>query len=165
MRGFVHGSGWYRHAACRLWSDGESGEAIGARFTTRYAGGGESEMTESQRRRVAIVDDDADSRDSLRYLLEVMGCAVETFVSAAEFLQADERRFACLILDQHMPQMTGLGLAETLRADGSDIPILLITGSGSPSIVARATELGIAGVLEKPFQGDDLIDFVDCHRP
>ena len=46
-----------------------------------------------------------------------------------------------------MPEMTGLELAARLRADGSGIPILLITGSPSPAIAARAAEVGITKVL------------------
>ena len=47
------------------------------------------------------------------------------------FLGAEVQRFACLILDHHMPNMTGLELAEKLRADGNLLPIMLITGSPS----------------------------------
>ena len=84
------------------------------------------------------------------------GCGhpVETFASAAEFLSTERRDLACLILDHHMPQMTGLQLAEKLHADGSTIPILLITGSPSPAIVARAAQLDIR-VLEKPPDEDE----------
>jgi CheY-like chemotaxis protein len=56
------------------------------------------------------------------------------------------KSFACLILDHHIPNMTGLELARRLRADGAVVPILLITGSPSPTIAA---ELGIE-VLDKP---------------
>jgi two-component system, LuxR family, response regulator FixJ len=66
-----------------------------------------------------------------------------------------------LILDQHMPEMTGLVLAERLRADGAGIPILLVTGSPSLVIVARAAEVGINWVLEKPATEEDLLDFID----
>ena len=93
-----------------------------------------------------------------------MGHTVETFASAAEFLLADVQRFVCLILDHHMPHMTGLELVERLRADGSKIPILLVTGLPSPAIVARATKLGISQVLEKPPSEEDLIDFIDASR-
>jgi two-component system response regulator FixJ len=120
-------------------------------------------MTEAERRTVAIVDDDYAVRDSLRFLLEVIGYAVETFASAADFLQANVRHFACLILDHHMPNITGLELAERLRADGAVIPILLITGSPSPTITGRATELGIT-VLDKPPSEEVLIDFIDAIR-
>ena len=113
---------------------------------------------------VAIVDDDAAVRDSLRFLLEVIGHPTETFASAAEFLKAEMQRLTCLILDHHMPGMTGLELAERLRDNGAGIPILLVTGSPSPSIVARAAELGIVKVLEKPATEEDLLDFVSATR-
>jgi|HubBroStandDraft_6_1064221.scaffolds.fasta_scaffold731211_2 two-component system response regulator FixJ len=112
---------------------------------------------------VAIVDDDPAVLDSLKFLLEVMGCTVAIFTSAREYLDAGEVRPACMILDQHMPQMTGLELAQKLRANGVSIPVLLITGSPSPAIVARANELGIEGVLEKPPDENDLLNFVKAH--
>jgi CheY-like chemotaxis protein len=64
-----------------------------------------------------------------------------------------------------MPEMSGMELAERLRADGSGIPILLITGSASPAIVARAAELGVTRVLEKPPSEEDLLDFISATRP
>ena len=121
-------------------------------------------MTEAERRTVAVVDDDQAVRDSLRFLLEVIGYTVEIFASAAEFLQANVRHFACLILDHHMPNMTGLELARRLRADGAVIPILLITGSPSPTIAASAAELGIE-VLDKPPGEEALIHFINATRP
>ena len=71
-------------------------------------------------------------------------------------------RPACLIVDQHMPRMTGLDLAERLRDEGAGIPVMLITGSSSPSIVARAALLGVVRVLEKPPEEDDLLSFVNA---
>ena len=65
-------------------------------------------MTETEQRTVTVVDDDHAVRESLRFLLEVIGHPVETFASAAEFLSADIREMGCVILDHHMPQMTGL---------------------------------------------------------
>ena len=49
------------------------------------------DMTEAERRTVAIVDDDYAVRESLRFLLEVIGYTVEIFASAAEFLKANVR--------------------------------------------------------------------------
>ncbi len=121
-------------------------------------------MTEAERRTVAVVDDDLAVRDSLRLLLEVVGYTVEIFASAAEFLRANVRHFACLILDHHMPNMTGLELARRLRADGAVIPILLITGSPSPTIAASAAELGIE-VLDSPPGEEALIHFINAAQP
>jgi two-component system, LuxR family, response regulator FixJ len=113
------------------------------------------------RLKVAVVDDDHGVRDSLRFLLDIIGRhPVETFASASEFLNADIRQIGCLILDHHMPHMTGLGLVERLRSDGSNVPIMLMTGSPSPVITARAAELGIEKVLEKPPTEQDLLDFI-----
>jgi two-component system, LuxR family, response regulator FixJ len=122
-------------------------------------------MTKAERRTVAIVDDDYAVRDSLHFLLEVMKQPVETFASAAEFLQAERQHLVCVILDHHMPCMTGLELAERLRANGEGIPILLITGSPTPSIVSRAVTIGIDRVLEKPASDEDLLDFISATQP
>jgi two-component system, LuxR family, response regulator FixJ len=120
-------------------------------------------VSDAKHQRVAIVDDDLAVRDSLQYLLEVMGYLVETFESAIEFLNANMENLGCIILDHHMPNMTGLELAERLRAGGATIPILLITGSPSPAIFDRAAGLGIK-VVEKPPGDDDLLDFIEATR-
>jgi FixJ family two-component response regulator len=113
---------------------------------------------------VAIVDDDPGVLDSLQFLLEVAGHAVAVYASAAKFLAADGVRPACLIVDQHMPGMTGLELTERLRNEGIDVPVMLITGSPSPAIIVRAAQLGIEKVLEKPPTEDELLGFVAAHR-
>jgi FixJ family two-component response regulator len=119
-------------------------------------------MAKIEKYLVAIVDDDYAVRDSLQFLLEIVGHPVETFASAAEFLRAEKQRIACLILDHHMPEMTGLELAERMRADGAGIPILLVTALPSPTIVTRAAEVGVNRVLEKPATEEDVLDFIDA---
>ena len=119
-------------------------------------------MAEAKPDTIAVVDDDRAVRDSLRFLLETVGHKVETFVGATDFLRAEFRRVACLLLDHHMPGMTGLEPAEHLNAAGVTIPILLITGAPSPAIVARAAKLGITRVLEKPPDEDDILTFIDA---
>ncbi len=113
---------------------------------------------------VVIVDDDPAVLHALKFLLELAGYVVGTYSSAMAFLSDSVARPACLILDQHMPQMTGLELATRLRETGVVIPILLITGAPSPTIVARATQLGIERVLEKPPVENDLVSFVEAHN-
>lgn len=114
-------------------------------------------------RAVALVDDDTAVRDSMRFLLEIAGHHIRDFPSAVEFLeQSDISQVSGLILDHHMPLMTGLELAEHLRKDGYKFPILLITGSPSAAIVTRAAQLGIERVLEKPPSEDDLLQFVEA---
>ena len=89
-----------------------------------------------------------------------MGHAVEAFESATDSLRAEVERFACLILNHHVPNMTGLELAERLRADGNLLPIMLITGLPSDTIVSRASDLGSSRVLDKPPSEAELLDFI-----
>ena len=113
---------------------------------------------------VAVVDDDPAVLDSLKSFFEACGYQVGVYVSAMAFLEERTVRPACLILDQHMPQMTGLELAAKLRGQGMATPILLMSGALSPAISARATLIGIEKVLGKPAAGEDLLSFVDAHN-
>jgi two-component system response regulator FixJ len=88
---------------------------------------------------------------------------VSTYASAVALLEDHEARPACLILDQHMPQMTGLELAAKLRRDGGSFPILLFSAQLSPTIMERAAQLGIEKVLAKPPAEDELLSFVDSY--
>ena len=100
---------------------------------------------------IAVVDDDDDVRESLAFLLTISGHEVAAYASAADFLEhCDLCRVSGLILDHHMPRQTGLELLARLREDGRTLPVLLVTGSPSPEIVARAGALGVDRVLEKP---------------
>jgi two-component system response regulator FixJ len=114
---------------------------------------------------VAVVDDDEAVRESLRFLLETAGFRVETFGSAAQFLQsAAHEALGCLLLDQHMPQVTGLDLLRELRRRGESLRVALMTGSPSPELTRRAKELGAVEVIEKPLTDDALLRFL-THGP
>ena len=118
-------------------------------------------MQDSHHPVVAVVDDDEAVRESLRFLLETAGFSVATFESACQFLTARERNARmCLLLDQHMPRVTGLELMRRLRDRGQDLPVALMTGSPSPELTRRAMELGVTEVMEKPLDDDALMRFV-----
>jgi two-component system, LuxR family, response regulator FixJ len=118
-------------------------------------------MQDGRRLHVAVVDDDDAVRDSLRFLLEAAGYGVLTFGSAGEFLSsADASRLACVLVDQHMPQVTGLELVARLRETWPELPVALMTGSPSAELTRRALELGVTDMLEKPLQEQGLLQFV-----
>ena len=97
---------------------------------------------------VAVVDDDDAVRDSLRFLLEIAGYSVASYGSAAQFLhEAPIGELVCLVVDQHMPDQTGLQLVARLRAQGVTLPVALITGSPS-------ADLRPAGARTRRGQGD-----------
>jgi two-component system, LuxR family, response regulator FixJ len=117
-------------------------------------------MSDDEPHKVAVIDDDHGVRESPQFLLEIAGHVVEAFASATDFLKAAMHDLACLIVDHHMPEMTGLDLVERLRADGVRIPVLLMTGAPSPAIIARAAGLGVELVIEKPVAEQDLLNFI-----
>ena len=122
-------------------------------------------MHDGSHRLVAVVDDDDAVRDSLRFLLEIAGYSVASYGSAAQFLhEAPIGELVCLVVDQHMPDQTGLQLVARLRAQGVSLPVALITGSPSADLVRLARELSVAKVMEKPLDYDVLLDFIEHAR-
>jgi FixJ family two-component response regulator len=118
-------------------------------------------MRDGSHRLVAVVDDDDAVRDSLRFLLEIAGYSVAAYGSAAQFMhEAPMGEIGCLVVDQHMPDQTGLQLVSQLRHRGSTIPVALITGSLSSDLLRLAREIGVAKVFEKPLDDDVLLDFI-----
>lgn len=110
---------------------------------------------------VFIVDDDPDVRSSLLRALRIRGYEAQAFASAAEFLEIyDGNQVACLILDQGMPDMTGLELQHHLKAIGQDIPIIFITGHGGVPESVQAMKGGAVDFLEKPFRQSELIECI-----
>ncbi len=117
-------------------------------------------MTEVLSGQVVVIDDDDAVLDSFRFMLQAAGVRVTTYPSATQYLDSGDVPPRCLIVDQHMPRMTGLELAARLRADGIDVPILLITSSVTPTLIARAAEYGVHRVLQKPPPEDTILRFV-----
>src|SRR5262245_53155007 len=72
---------------------------------------------------ISIIDDDEQSRAALAGLMQAMGFTIEAFPSAADFLASPElHHTSCLIVDVHMPRMTGTELHSRLVGCGYDIP-------------------------------------------
>jgi two-component system, LuxR family, response regulator FixJ len=120
-------------------------------------------MQDGHRPLVIVVDDDEAVRESLQFLLDIAGYDVVAFDSAQAYLDRPDRQGAtCMVLDQHMPNTTGLELLTLLRSSGARLPTALITGSPSPDLVRQAIALGAERVLEKPLADDALLHFVAC---
>lgn len=107
---------------------------------------------------IVIVDDDDAARDSLQTLLEVQGFSVESFETCEEFLEsAALHKGACLVLDVHLPGMSGLELMDELKSRRINLPTILVTGRNDKAIQERAAALGAVMLLEKPIDLDALM--------
>ncbi len=113
-------------------------------------------MRDGRIRTIGIIDDDDAVRDSLHALLDSYGYDIQEYTSAENFLASSERRSHCLIVDQHMPGMSGLDLLEQLRCAGNMIPAFLITGRDDRPLRRHADRLGIE-VHNKPLAEDALV--------
>jgi FixJ family two-component response regulator len=101
---------------------------------------------------IAIVDDNESMQDSLADLVESGGFEAHCFGSARAFLESDlPRRAACLIVDIHMPKMSGLELQAKLKQEKCNIPIIFITAYDDAEIRAQAMKEGAVEFLAKPF--------------
>lgn len=105
---------------------------------------------------VFIVDDDHSVRDALRVLVEWAGYRVKSYASAQAFLeQYMPDQPGCLLLDNIMPDMTGLELQGALAERESTLPIIFLTAHGQVPTSVKALKSGAIDFLEKPF--DDKI--------
>ena len=115
---------------------------------------------------VYIVDDDEPVRDSMKALLEACSFEVRDYASCQSFIdQFDGKPRGCLVLDLHLPVMSGLEFLERHGADLHGLPVIMVSGRGDPATLARAKEAGITVFLEKPFEEDDLLDAVQRLLP
>jgi two-component system, LuxR family, response regulator FixJ len=106
---------------------------------------------------VYVVDDDAAVRDALTVLLECYGMTVEGYGSIAEFSREhNPRRKACMILDLHLPGVSGLDYLAS-RPSRCELPVIMITGRADASTRARAERMGVLAFLEKPLSDEALL--------
>jgi FixJ family two-component response regulator len=108
---------------------------------------------------VYIVDDDADLRRSLQWLLESISLQVRPFASAQEFLDGyEDAGPAVMLLDVRMPGMSGLDLQSRLAEHEVFIPVIIITGHADVPMAVRALKSGAFDFIEKPCNDQVLTD-------
>jgi two-component system response regulator FixJ len=107
---------------------------------------------------IHVVEDDEAMRDSIVELLNDGGYTVHAYARAEELLARGAAiEPGCIVSDVRMPGMDGLTLLRRLRAGGSTMPLMLITGHGDVSMAVAAMKAGAIDFLEKPFEADALL--------
>jgi two-component system, OmpR family, phosphate regulon response regulator OmpR len=114
------------------------------------AGGGEAAH-------LLVVDDDARLRNLLQRFLAEQGFRVSGAADAAAARAAlSAMAFDLVVLDVMMPGESGLELAESLRRDGNNVPVLMLTARGAPDDRVAGFEHGADDYLPKPFDPREL---------
>lgn len=110
---------------------------------------------------VLVVDDHAQSRQSMADILRQAGHTVDCCSSAAEALQRIERRaYDCIVTDLNMPGMSGLELILQLEARKYPAQVVMVTAYGTVASAVEAMRHGAFDYIEKPFDVDRLEQMV-----
>jgi FixJ family two-component response regulator len=112
----------------------------------------------ARRKTVAIIDDDPGVLRALESLLHAHDIATEVYASGEDYIE----RFAaskaiCLVLDVHLPGISGLELGRLLAAAGFRPPIIFMTADDSETTKKAAVDAGCIAFLRKPFPSHHLI--------
>jgi len=133
--------------------------ALGASAEERGSPGARSAVGAPLAGCVLLVDDEPSVLAVMRETLRSWGLAVEACASAEEaesVFARDPAQPDLLVTDHAMPRVTGIELAERLRARRPGLPWLLCTGYAESTTVARAKAGGASAVLRKPIERDEL---------
>ncbi len=107
---------------------------------------------------IFIVDDEYLVRSDVRAALEESGWNVVDFEACEAFLAVYRPGLAsCLILDAHLPGMSGIALVNHLRNDLDDLPVVMISGTSDIATAVAAMKAGVQNFLEKPVPYDALV--------
>ncbi len=111
--------------------------------------------------RVAVVDDEPSVRKALGRLLTASNMDVETFASGQEFLDSlSSRHPDCVVLDLHMPELTGLDVQRGLARASVGVPIVIVTAHDDAERRTRCLAAGAAAYLLKPLDEHTLLDAI-----
>ncbi|HEU4345941.1 MAG TPA: response regulator [Candidatus Binatia bacterium] len=115
-------------------------------------------MPDQNKSLVVVVEDDAGMRKALERLLRVAGYQTALFSSAEAFLDSTETDLAaCLVLDIHLPGLSGLELQRRLAASGRHSPAIFITAQDDEAARDEARQLKCSAYFRKPFEGAALL--------
>ena len=111
-----------------------------------------------KRKFIAVVDDEAAVRKALQRLLSSSGIEAQTFDSGRAFIDSlILRRPDCLILDLHMPEMSGLDVLNEITRRGAILPTVILTAHDEPGAQAQCLAAGAKTYLCKPLDEKTLL--------
>ena len=113
-------------------------------------------------RKVYVIDDDDAVRDSMRAVLESFEIDVSDYPSASDFLaRVNAPANGCMLLDLHMPGISGLELVEIMRKRGWSLPVIAMTERSDDLLKERLLRAGVEALLDKPVDETTLTHALD----
>lgn len=114
-------------------------------------------------KRILVVEDEQHIAFGIKYNLEAEGYDAEVVAdgpAALQLVEADPQGFDLLILDLMLPGMSGYNICETLRRQGNDVPVLILSARTLVEDRIRGYDVGADQYLEKPFELEELLSMV-----
>jgi DNA-binding NtrC family response regulator len=106
--------------------------------------------------RILVIEDDPGVGESVRLLLERIGCHTELVTTGAEgYTRAQSGEFDLLITDLRLPDRDGLSIIRGIKEAGVDLPMILMTSFSSLQTAIEALRCGALDYIIKPFGNDD----------
>ena len=112
---------------------------------------------------VAVVDDEESVRKALKRLLRAAGLEAESYATGQEFLaQAATREPDCVVLDLHMPVMSGSQVLAQIRKMPRRPPVVVITAHDVPEKRDECLAAGACAYLRKPLEDRLLLNAISA---
>lgn len=113
--------------------------------------------------RVLVADDSSTMRKII--LRSLNACGVTEITEAGDGEEALQKysngEFDMVLTDWNMPNKSGLDVIQGIRAQGSDVPIIMVTTEAEKSRVLEAIQAGVSDYLVKPFTAEVLLQKID----
>jgi FixJ family two-component response regulator len=114
------------------------------------------------KKQIYVVDDDESVCRALKSLLMTFDFEVQTFNSAKSFFDTVSNEDpGCLVLDIHMPGIDGWEAQKRILSSGSKRQVIFISAEKQDNVADRAMKVGAVGFLQKPFDGQSLVDLIN----
>src|SRR6185437_4052931 len=112
-------------------------------------------------RQISVIDGDAGVRDTVFAMLDGVGFAVRTYMSAGHFLSDYTSRGGCILANVLLPDMDGLELLQHVARQGLDKPVVLFSEEADVPLAVATMKAGAADFLLHPFDAATLVSSLE----
>ena len=108
---------------------------------------------------IAVIDDDEAILDSVKLVLEEQQWRVRTYTTGEEFLaDVNNHGLNCVILDPHLPGVSGVEVARSVARDSPGVPIIGLTAQPVSPLTLQIVNVNARVMLIKPVSAEVLVD-------